>query len=360
MLDEQVKNELVKMAKEMVAPGQGILAADESTGTMTKRLDGIGVESTPENRRTYRQLLFTAPNVGEFISGVILFDETLRQKADDGTPFPELLRKNNMIPGIKTDEGLKDFSSTGPSPLAGEGVPSGSRGADEGGVVEKVTKGADGLKDRYQEYYDLGARFAKFRSVFTISDSTPTDEAIKVNAIEQAKYAKTSQEFGIVPIVEPEVLMTGSHDIKKCEEVTTKVLRVVFETLKEHEVLLEGVILKPNMALPGEDAPKASPREVAEATIRMLKNSVPAEVPGIVFLSGGQSEREATENLNEMNKTKALPWELSFSYGRALQASVLKAWAGKADNKKAAQKEFYKRAKLNSLARTGEYSPEME
>jgi fructose-bisphosphate aldolase class I len=334
------QGELARIAKAMVAKNKGILAADESSGTISKRFNSIKIESTEENRRAYREMLFTAPGVAEYISGVILYDETIRQKTKDGTPFPEYLAKKGVIPGIKVDTGAK--------PLA----------LFKG---ETITEGLDGLRERFVEYYKLGARFAKWRAVIDIGDGIPTSFAIEANAQALARYAALCQENDIVPIVEPEVLMDGAHTIERCEEVTSKVLQTVFDQLFEHRIVLECMVLKPNMVISGKKAPKrAGPEEVAEATLRVLKRHVPPAVPGIAFLSGGQSSEEATLHLSLMNKAVPLPWSLTFSYGRALQDDALKTWAGQAANFAAAQKQMAKRAKLNSLATTGSYSSSME
>ena len=333
--------ELMHTAKAMVAKGKGILAADESTSTITKRFTGIRLESTEEHRRTYRELLFTAPAASESVSGVILYDETIRQKTKDGTPFPQYLMKQGMIPGIKVDTGAK--------PLAG--FPG-----------ETITEGLDGLRERLVEYRKLGALFAKWRGVIDIADGIPSWYAIKANAAALARYAALCQENGIVPIVEPEVLMDGDHSIERCDEVTNLVLATVFRELFEARVLLEGMVLKPNMVISGKKAAhRAGPEVVAEATLRTLRRHVPPAVPGIAFLSGGQSSEEATLHLALMNRIGApLPWALTFSYGRALQDTALKAWGGSAANFVAAQKEFSKRAKLNGLAAAGRYTAEME
>ena len=333
--------ELMHTAKAMVAKGKGILAADESTSTITKRFTGIRLESTEEHRRTYRELLFTAPAASESVSGVILYDETIRQKTKDGTPFPQYLMKQGMIPGIKVDTGAK--------PLAG--FPG-----------ETITEGLDGLRERLVEYRKLGALFAKWRGVIDIADGIPSWYAIKANAAALARYAALCQENGIVPIVEPEVLMDGDHSIERCDEVTNLVLATVFRELFEARVLLEGMVLKPNMVISGKKAAhRAGPEVVAEATLRTLRRHVPPAVPGIAFLSGGQSSEEATLHLALMNRIGApLPWALTFSYGRALQDTALKAWGGSAGNFVAAQKEFSKRAKLNGLAAAGRYTAEME
>lgn len=332
--------ELIKNAQAMVADGKGILAADESTGTMTKRLDSIQVESTEENRRAYRNILFTTEGAEEFISGVILYEETLHQKTDDGTLFPELLTSKGILPGIKVDMGAKDLPFS------------------EG---EAITEGLDGLRERMQEYYTLGARFAKWRAVITIGDDIPTSYAIEANAHALARYAALAQECGLVPIVEPEVLMDGSHTLDTCQAVTEEVLHTVFFELYKQNVLLEGMILKPNMVVPGKDSgEKMDPELVADATLTTFYRAVPAAVPGICFLSGGMSDVEATENLNAMNVSGPHPWELSFSYGRALQAPVLKAWMGKTENADAARKAFHHRAHMNSLARSGEWTADKE
>jgi fructose-bisphosphate aldolase class I len=324
----------------MVAKNKGILAADESTSTIKKRFDSIKVESTEENRRTYREMLFTAPNASEYISGVILYDETIRQKTRDGAPFPEYLAKKGIIPGIKVDTGAKPLAS----------FPG-----------ETITEGLDGLRERLVEYYRLGARFAKWRAVINIGPGIPTSFAVEANAHALARYAALCQENDIVPIVEPEVLMDGDHTIERCEEVTSSVLQTVFDQLFEHRVLLEGMVLKPNMVISGKKAPnRAGPEQVAEATLRVLKRHVPPAVPGIAFLSGGQSSEEATLHLALMNKAGPHPWSLTFSYGRALQDDALKSWGGQAGNFAAGQKAVAKRARLNSLATTGSYSPSME
>jgi fructose-bisphosphate aldolase class I len=336
-MDEQ---KLHETAVAIVANGKGILAADESDGTIKKRFDSIGVESTEENRRAYRDLLFTTEGVEEYISGVILFDETIRQSSADGTPFPKLLESKGVIPGIKVDKGAK--------PLA----------LAEG---ETVTEGLDGLRARLEEYRELGARFTKWRGVNSIGKTIPSEYCLWTNAHALARYAALSQEAGLVPIVEPEVLMDGDHSIERSFEVTSRTLHAVFTELRDQRVHPEGMLLKPNMVLSGYEHPdQASHEEVAEHTIRCFKRHVPAAVPGIVFLSGGQSDEDATANLNAMNALGPHPWQLSFSYGRALQAPALKAWAGKEENVDAAQHAYYHRAKMNSAARTGMYAPEME
>jgi fructose-bisphosphate aldolase class I len=336
-MDEHVLSET---AKALVAPGKGILAADESTGTIKKRFDKIGVDSTPENHRIYRQLLFTTDGVEKFISGVILFDETIRQNADDGKPLPQVLSEKRILPGIKVDKGKLEMPN----------FPG-----------EKVTEGLDGLRSRIVEYRELGAKFAKWRAAFYIGEGTPSGTCVDSNADSLARYAAICQVENVVPIVEPEVLMEGGHDIKKAEEVTYKVLKVVFKHLSAHKIYFPGMLLKPNWVHSGYDADeKASNKEVAEATLRVLREAVPSEVPGIVFLSGGDTPEESTGHLDLMNEMDDVPWQLSFSFGRALQQPVLDAWQGKSENVEEAQKEFYERAKLNSLARTGEYDASME
>jgi fructose-bisphosphate aldolase class I len=337
MTDIKALNEV---ARAIVAPGKGILAADESSGTIKKRFDSIGVESTEENRRDYREMLFRADVAGQ-ISGVILYDETIRQPAADGTTLVQVLERQGVIPGIKVDTGAK--------PLA--------LGADG----ETVTEGLDGLRERLAEYNDLGAKFAKWRATYTITDTLPSRYAIDVNAHALARYAALCQEAGIVPIVEPEVLMDGTHTIERAEDVTTAVLRAVFHALFQQQVALEGALLKPNMVLPGYDGKQQiSDEQIAATTVRCFRRVVPAAVPGIVFLSGGQSDEQATSRLNAMNKLGPHPWELSFSYGRALQAPALKAWKGEAANLPAAQAAYSHRARMNSAARSGSYKPEME
>jgi len=332
--------ELANTAREMVAKSRGILAADESSGTIAKRFASIKLESTEENRRAYREMLFTTPGVSEFISGVILFDETIRQKTRDGVPFPTYLAQQGMIPGIKVDTGAK--------PLAG--FPG-----------ETITEGLDGLRERLAEYRKLGARFAKWRAVIDIGAHVPTPYAIDANAAALARYAALCQEAGIVPIVEPEVLMDGDHPIERCEVVTNHTLASVFAHLNAAHIYLEGMILKPNMVIAGKKcAQRATPEQVAEATVRTLKRHVPAAVPGIAFLSGGQGPAEATLHLSLMNALGPLPWALTFSYGRALQDTALKAWAGQTQGLAGGQKELHKRAKLNGLAAGGQYRSAME
>ncbi|MFC5586583.1 class I fructose-bisphosphate aldolase [Nitratireductor kimnyeongensis] len=334
---------LEDIAAAMVIPGQGILAADESSGTIKKRFDTIGLESTEENRRDYREMMFRADAaMKDCISGVILYDETIRQKAADGTPLVDVIKASGAVPGIKVDGGAK--------PLAGfDG--------------ETITEGLDGLRERLAEYYGLGARFAKWRGVISISNDLPNWGALKQNAQALARYAALCQEAGIVPIVEPEVLMDGKpgdHSIDRCYQVTEWVLKTVFAELYDARVSLEGIVLKPNMVIDGKNARKASREEVAEKTVRCLKSTVPAAVPGIAFLSGGQSDEEATAHLSLMNAGFDMPWALTFSYGRALQAAALKTWAGKKENVAAAQKAFAHRAKMNSLAATGQWKQDLE
>ena len=327
-------------ARELVPPGKGILAADESSGTIEKRFDQIGLESTEDNRRAYRQLLFTTPGLGEHISGVILFDETIRQSADDGTRLTEVLEKAGVIPGIKVDTGAK--------PLA----------LFEG---ETVTEGLDGLRERLSEYGELGARFAKWRATYFIGDGRPTDFAVLANGHGMARYAALCQEAGVVPIVEPEVLMDGDHDIAACEDATGRALHTLYEQMSEHRIDLAGTLLKVNMVVPGKGAStQVDDATIAEATLRTLKAHVPEEVPGIVFLSGGMTDEEATSRLNEINRRGGGPWAISFSYGRALQAQPLKAWGGDVNIVEAAQAALAHRARMNGLARNGEWSSAME
>ncbi|WBT39866.1 MULTISPECIES: class I fructose-bisphosphate aldolase [Hyphomicrobium] len=337
---------LEDIAQAMVAPGKGILAADESSGTIKKRFDKISVVSTEDSRRDYREMLFRANDaMKNYVSGVILYDETIRQKAKDGTPLVEVMRAAGSIPGIKVDMGAK--------PLAGPTAK-----------VETITEGLDGLRERLAEYYKLGARFAKWRAVITIADGLPTWNCVKANAHALARYAALCQEAGIVPIVEPEVLMDGehsSHDIDECYRVTEWTLRTVFRELYDARVSLEGMILKPNMVIAGQkSARQSSPEEVAEKTLRCLKSTVPAAVPGIAFLSGGQSDEAATQHLSLMNAAGGLPWALTFSYGRALQAAALSAWGGKAENVAAGQRAFTHRARMNSLAALGKWEAKLE
>ena len=332
---------LVDIANAMVQKGKGILAADESTPTCKKRFDSINVESTEENRNKYRNMLFTADGIENFISGVILFDETLRQSTMEGSvPFPDYLTKLGILPGIKVDKGAKQLANT---------------------ENEKITDGLDGLRDRLKEYYELGARFAKWRAVIIIGDNMPTAYCISTNAHALARYAALCQEQGLVPIVEPEILMDGTHTIDESYQLTTETLYNVFYELVSQGVELEGIVLKPNMVLSGYDcSDQASVEQVAEMTVDCFLNTVPAVVPGIAFLSGGQSDELATAHLNAMNQIDDTPWNLTFSYGRALQAPALKAWSGKDENISNAQGSFMKRAKFNSLATKGEYSKDME
>lgn len=331
---------MIQTAQAMVAPGKGILAADESNPTMAKRLAGIGLESTEARRRDYREILFTTEGLGDHVSGVILFDETLRQSAADGTPFAEVLVKQGVIPGIKVDGGTKALA---------------------GFTDEVVTEGLDGLRGRLEEYAGLGARFAKWRAVIKIGDGRPTDFCIRANAHALARYAALAQEAGLVPIVEPEVLMDGTHTLGRCAEVTEATVRAVYAELAAHRVVLEGTLLKPNMVLPGADCPaQVDDEAIADATLAVMRRVVPAAVPGLVFLSGGQTDEQATSRLNAMNARGPEPWELSFSYGRALQAPVLRAWRGDPANRDAAQAALRHRALLNGHARSGGYRPDME
>jgi fructose-bisphosphate aldolase class I len=329
------------VAKAIASPGKGILAADESSGTIKKRFDSINVESTEDRRRAYREMLFTTAGASEHISGVILFDETIRQTSSDGRPLPKILEEQGIIPGIKVDKGT--------TPLAG--APG-----------ELVTDGLDGLRARLVEYRDLGAKFAKWRAVIDIGDGIPSQYCIDVNAHALARYAALCQDEGIVPIVEPEVLMDGDHSLERCYEVTTQTLHTVFDELSDQRVAFEGMLLKPNMVIPGKkfSGGKASPEEIAEATIRCFRHTVPAAVPGILFLSGGQGDEEATENLDAINKRGPLPWQVSFSYGRALQAAALKAWSGEDANAAAGQKAYLHRARMNGLARNGLWNADAE
>jgi fructose-bisphosphate aldolase class I len=334
-------SELNRVAAAMVAPGRGILAADESSGTIKKRFDAIGVESTADSRRDYREMLFrTTDAMSKYISGVILYDETIRQNAKDGTPLVKLIEKAGALPGIKVDKGVK------PLPFC---------------PGEVVTEGLDGLRERLVEYRGLGAKFAKWRAVIDIGNDIPTYECINANAHALARYAALCQDEGIVPIVEPEVLMDGGHDIDRCYDITEWMLKTVFEELYYARVALEGMVLKPNMAISGKKSPKrASVEEVAEKTLRLLKACVPAAVPGIAFLSGGQSDEEATAHLDAMNKLGAVPWRISFSYGRALQHAPQQAWSGKAENVAAAQRAFGHRAMMNGLATLGQWKVDLE
>jgi len=332
--------DLNNVALAMVTPGKGILAADESDGTIKKRFDSIGIESTEDNRRAYRDMLFTTDGAAEHISGVILYDETIRQSALDGTPFSKLLESQGVIPGIKVDKGAKELAHA---------------------PGEKITEGLDGLRERLAEYVSLGARFTKWRAVITIGPGIPSEYCLWTNAHALARYAALSQEAGLVPIVEPEVLMDGDHSIDTSFDVTSRTLHAVFTELRDQRVHFEQMLLKPNMVLSGYDeASRAGVQEVAEQTIRCFRRHVPAAVPGIVFLSGGQTDEDATAHLNAMNAMGPHPWELSFSYGRALQAPSLKAWAGEPANVTSGQAAYLHRAKMNGLARSGSYSPDME
>jgi fructose-bisphosphate aldolase, class I len=334
---EELQTTIVKL----IRPGKGILAADESLPTIGKRFQPQGIANTDENRRAYRSLLFTAPGIEESISGVILFEETLGQRADDGTPLAEVLERRGIVPGIKVDKGTTALPNA-PGDL--------------------ITQGLDGLSERLKGYKAQGARFAKWREVYGITDHNPTLLGIEANADALASYAAICQAEGIVPIVEPEVLIDGDHTMERCDEVMEVVLHAVFHALHRHGVILESMVLKPSMVLPGkEHSPKATPEQVATATVKVLRRTVPAAVPGIYFLSGGQSPEEATANLNAMNVMfPDAPWQLSFSYGRALQDSVIKAWAGRAENRLAAQQAFFHRAKMNGFARSGRWTMELE
>jgi|TARA_B100001750_G_C15521244_1_gene611759 fructose-bisphosphate aldolase class I len=331
-------NKLSETAKALVAPKKGILAADESSNTIKKRFDSINVESTESNRQSYREMLFQTEGISKFISGVILFDETIRQKSSDGESLVSILSKQGILPGIKVDSGAKPLSGT---------------------ENETITEGLDGLRERLQKYYELGAKFTKWRAVINIGNEEPSDYAIKTNAHALARFAALSQEANLVPIVEPEVLMDGSHSIEKCYEVTNITLREVYYELYNQKVELEGTLLKPNMVIPGKDSNDSSnPSEIAKYTVKCLMDCVPASVPGIVFLSGGQSDDEATINLHHINviaKKLQTPWELSFSYGRGLQSAPLKTWLGNQDNILLAQKAFHSRAKDTSAARNGSF-----
>lgn len=338
------KEALSDIAAKMVAPGKGILAADESTGTIKKRFDTISLESTETNRRDYREMLFRTKDAMEnYISGVILYDETLRQSSDDGTKLVDLISSSGAVPGIKVDMGAKAYA---------------------GHPGEKVTEGLDGLRERLEEYYELGARFAKWRAVIDIADGTPSASCVKANCHALARYAALCQENGIVPIVEPEVIMDAAHskhDISRCYEVTEWSIRTLYAELYEARVDLEGTVLKPNMIVPGKSCPaQASREQVAEMTVKCLKATVPAAVPGIAFLSGGQSDEDATAHLSLMNAMGDLPWALTFSYGRALQASAIATWAGKSENVAAAQRAFSHRARMNGLAALGKWAASEE
>ena len=333
--------QLRQTARELVAPGRGILAADESSGTIKKRFDSINIESTEENRRAYRELLFTAPGAEAYISGVIMYDETIRQGLTDGTPFAEVLAKRGVIPGIKVDKGAVPLTFS---------------------PEEKMTEGLDGLRARLVEYREMGARFTKWRAVIDIiGDTIPSTYCLDVNAHALARYAALCQEEGLVPIVEPEVLMDRDHTIDRCYSVTIETLERVFDALHAQRVELEGMLLKPNVIVPGKKCPaQVDHRTIAEQTVSALRRTVPAAVPGIVFLSGGMSDEDATARLSEMNKLGPHPWELSFSYGRALQAAALNAWKGDPSNFEAGQSAFFHRAKMNGLARSGGYDESME
>ena len=333
--------ELEKTARSLVPEGKGILAADESFGTIGKRFEAVGVESSEDSRRDYREMLFTTPGIGDYLSGVILFDETVRQKASGGRLMTEVLKEQGVIPGIKVDGGAKDMALS---------------------PGEKLTEGLDGLRERLGEYREMGAKFAKWRAVVTIGEGIPTGNCIDANAFVLARYAAACQEQDIVPIVEPEVLIDGDHSIERCEEATERTLRATFARIFEAGVHLKGMLLKPNMVISGKDATEqAGVEEVARRTVETLLRSVPAAVPGIVFLSGGQSDKQATAHLNAMNKLyDGLPWEISFSYARALQDLPMKTWKGDAGNIEEAQKAFYHRLKMNGAARFGGYSEEME
>ena len=332
---------LEETARELVAPGRGILAADESFGTIGKRFEAVGIESSEESRRAYREMLFTTEGIGEFLSGVILFDETLRQDASDGRPLTQVLREGGVIPGIKVDK------STVGMPFSPD---------------EKFTQGLDGLADRLSEYGELGARFTKWRAVITIGEGIPTESCVSANAEALALYAAFAQDHDLVPIVEPEVLIDGDHSIEDCYEATEWTLHTTFDELYEHGVELSGMLLKPNMVISGKDAPEqAGVEEVAQATVECLLRTVPAAVPGIVFLSGGQTDLQATQHLNAMNTMyEGLPWELSFSYARALQGRPMEVWGGDVGQVEAAQRAFYHRLKMNGAARSGSYREEME
>jgi len=335
-----MSDELTITAKALVAPGKGILAADESSGTIKKRFDSIGVESTEEARRGYRDLLFTTEGAAEHISGVILYDETIRQSSADGTPFPGKLAEQGIIPGIKVDAGAKALANA---------------------PGETITEGLDGLRERLAEYRELGARFTKWRAVVTIGEDIPSEYCVWTNAHALARFAALSQEAGLVPIVEPEVLMDGDHTIQRSFDVTSRTLHATFTELRDQRVRFEGILLKPNMVLSGYECPThAGVDEVAEKTLLCFERHVPAAVPGIVFLSGGQSDEDATAHLNAMNARGQHAWELSYSYGRALQAPALKAWGGDPANAEAAQAAYLHRARMNGLARSGDYSPELE
>jgi fructose-bisphosphate aldolase class I len=331
--------ELHSTIQDLVQSGKGILAADESHPTIAKRFEAVGVESSEDKRREYRSLILSTPGLGKFVSGVILFEETLGQNSLDNVPITKLLQSQRIVPGIKVDMGKKPLINA---------------------PGDEITYGLDGLDDRLEIYKNQGARFAKWRAVYNVSDTLPSRQAVEANAEMLARYAALCQSKGIVPIVEPEVLIDGNHNIKRSADVNEAVIAEVFKALRRHRVELESIILKPSMVTPGKECAKASPEEVAEATLRVLRRVVPAAVPGINFLSGGQTPEEATLNLNAMNSLGQQPWSLSFSYGRALQEPAQKAWAGKLDNKHAAQNAMLKRARLNGAASSGEYKAEME
>jgi fructose-bisphosphate aldolase class I len=358
-------NDLHETARALVTEGKGILAADESTGTIKKRFDSIGIESTEDTRRAYRELLFTTPGAEEYISGVILYDETIRQSASDGTPFPKLLESKGIIPGIKVDEGAKPLALSDRPGRAKPDQASPSRSpaspSPRQGDAETITEGLDGLRERLAEYRGLGARFAKWRATYSIDAQRPSEYCVWTNAHALARYAALCQEAGIVPIVEPEVLQDGTHTIEQSAKATGRVLQALYTELHDQRVDLYGTLLKPNMVLSGYEAQqRAGVEEVADETLDVFHRHVPAAVPGIVFLSGGQSDEDATAHLNAMNARAPHPWELSFSYGRALQAPALKAWGGRPENVEAAQRAYYHRAKMNGAARTGAYAPELE
>jgi fructose-bisphosphate aldolase class I len=332
--------EMYDTARSLVAHGKGILAADESEGTIKKRFDAVGVESTEENRRTYREALFTTPGVEAYISGVILFDETIRQRSRDGVPFPELLASRGIIPGIKVDRGTKPLALFD---------------------TETVTEGLDGLRQRFEEYRGLGARFGKWRATYTVGPGRPSEHGVRANAHALARYAALCQEAGLVPIVEAEVLMDGDHSLEQSAQATARVLHALYDELDLQRVDLRATLLKPNMVLSGYSArERAGAAEVADATLDVLDRHVPAAVPGIVFLSGGQSDEDATVHLNAINARGPHPWQLSFSYGRALQSAALRAWGGREENLASAQRAFFHRARMSGAARTGSYSPAME
>ncbi len=340
MISQKKITALNKVAQGLVTPGKGILAADESFGTIAKRFAKINLESTEENRRSYRELLLTTPNIGDYISGVIMFDETIRQSTANNVPFVKVLTKAGVLPGIKVDQGTTQMPES---------------------PAEKITKGLEGLPSRLKEYALLGAKFAKWRAVITIGEGIPTMANIRQNAKDLAQYAKDCQVASLVPIVEPEVLMDGTHTIEQCAAASERTLSILFEELKNSGVAVQGLILKTNMVIPGKESnQQVTPEQIAQATIELFKKVLPDNLPGEVFLSGGQSEVEATDNLNIINQKGPFPWQLSFSYGRALQDSALKIWNGQTKNVKAAQAQFIHRAKMNSLASVGKYTKELE